>query len=586
MKNCIPCVRGVRGLSVLAACVMCLAIETPALAQSSTTGGPNDFFKRIEDLYREQAKEAIANEKSGFTDFKEGSLIIFRGGSSGALMASGQPGSDNSSRTKIPAGGKESWKLNIYKPTEGLFDYQESKALVNQKSEMLGSKNVIFNVALMMTEPGVKAGLDAALEQGERGMQTRLQAESHMLDQMRMNERFREQIATAFFGCVSKVMKEGKPGSESRRPATWLEAQGYCMGDRTAKAEGASSFDDELQGKQFTFEFHPKYDEAYTGQGTTGGSGSSSGDGNAIFLTDLIFSKEFGPAGAGNGSGNPDLKTSWSKVVGNLRFAREDAEAGSDGVFAVKYEQLEPEEPLEKWFNARVRENYDAMLALMMHRCKWENSRVVGGAAESEGDGTEPTSTKSYFQEFAGKPDKAYVQNVVKLSVPTYRLVPPLFDAMYGPWKRVVTGNGDIDARQRGGLPCRKYFEANEGVYSIPMLTRTRAVGADETARTMAVFVHGITSAQLFVLFMAMEDVLGRVTEGTMPSDMSQTAYQMLYRRAGTNDLLGQYERILERMRTEIVLEKLEAQGKKGTQGRAGVQSSGDKPMVARSPGG
>lgn len=286
--------------------------------------------------------------------------------------------------------GTSKRSANVYAPMAGFTDTMFSQAYVNMMSKSLASPMALYNITLLMTEPGVAGGLNSAALQSYNSVTNRYLAEQHLNTQFDANPETAEILKRAYVECVANSIRlrppHGNPqGGAQFDEASWIEAQSRCMGDRidslASLGSGGANFEMiNRPNKKVGFDlgFDRSSDYWHTGQNGDTAAYQS------IRLTDYLFNEATDRASSHqqNDSGLLDygdiraIKDDFYSLVGDYVFFLNSDSAQGERSASVElhYKREYPQSNVREWLSNRQHIVYNNIMEFVLRRCMFEAS--------------------------------------------------------------------------------------------------------------------------------------------------------------------------------------------------------------------
>lgn len=510
--------------------------------------GDSSYAKSIRSL-KEGAGGALQENQLSGVPFSGIRIPPFATGNTPCLKSDGE-GEEESCMVEekmvVMQPGERKKGFYALVPGRGLNDIMDSEGIVDQRSELMESKNALLNITWNMVEPAVAAGMHNAMVQSEQSLHSRYLAEANYIKQLSLFPHMQKVVLDGYFECFGNKMNDSGGGGDE---AKWIEAMHFCMADSLEKSSGNSDgFSDAGEGFQMAdSRNHPKTRaKDGTGAGSKAASQSDRADEvckedidkNAVCLTHWLVKQE-------EIQDKEEFIKHYHKYIGDVVFEVPEAEDATPGFRILSYRLLKftkDEGGPEVVYGKLIESRYKSLLNTMKEYCEWIKKAGGGGASGWQSAFTHDPEFKDGSQDFWI--EKKGEDFWVDMSVPGFGFTPALGDALFEMFKR----NSDVEEKN---MEC-KFLDPGEEE-NTPKKYGTKDPASSEKLRDFHRlyywYAQTIAEADLLMVYGRTIRWLSRLSSGaSQGSDplMYNVAMDQIHSLLGVDDIDGRYYEVIE----------------------------------------
>jgi len=419
----------------------------------------------------------------------------------------------NSGAPPTPAPLLRRTVVNSFSPMAGFHTTMNSMAYANQAAGVLVSPLAVLKVAWALTEPAVGLGTDAAMAQANMWLQNRYLADETFVRHAGMTP-FADVILQSYRDCIGRAMGAAAPGLVGPAPqgASWVEAVSQCQGGETITPATTPFTAPTADGFQLA---------DHTALAATGSTSTP----NETTVLDLLF-----PAGNGQTSETVALRTSFEKLVGNVRLALGSGDSGSREIIVSV---IPPSEPPETTYKLMTLEAYNTLTEVMYHTCQFHHGGTYPGTPPAAG----------------AKTGNVYGSSVVRpllerLSVKGFTIGERTADGLFRIFRRRYAADANPTC------PDLKSWEAGAPTSLDSLGTGGRwAATTNELTRVYFAFARAIAMARYLSALMHAEMIVQQLSGGEYASTARRSMLAAIHHVAATSDLASAYAANLKLLR-------------------------------------
>lgn len=496
-----------------------------------------------------------------------------------------------------PDGGEEEstgvkkYPLSYYGPMSGFGHTMLAPAYSTQAANLLSSPMAVLFTTWNLTEPGVAAGMNAAMTQANFALQQRYAAEAQLA---RQNDYWAEvgvRNMANYYSCIHNQLA-GKDSAEGGKPGaiekvSWIAAQDKCLYDEdptkeaAAGEEKAETFNepDETTAKP---EDNVNNDTARTsgGGGGAGGEGSCNEISNAYkwLATRVVFLE-----GVDRDSPEWDrlrhIASSFRTYIGDAvvcQVGKDGKDPINDPSPQIRIEFKPPSDErytgdealyMREVFTGLVRDRYYSLMGLLRKKCEREAQGITATDFQ-------PFDTLSIWEEVD---EKEFAHNYMV----GFKINAFILDILY-----------DFVMRKHvedlNNLRCDERFNPDNGDSAFKTLINSEnANTVKDEYRAIYITAKKIALGQLLMVFIKAEEHILKSLSSAVSDYSHQALLKVLYKRMPADSLTSAYQLNLESLRDFLEEVRVMRANESGSGGRAlSSPFKGDSDTQSGAPGG